>query len=126
MDISKYELDQRAQYVAEAKEAAFLDAVFLIHYYNREIKRWWSHEPKPEDITPQEVFDIFDPDAYEDALKRSQKLLATNTLVGMAFFKYQSVSISYEEAIKKFCSENSGFGDKSYGLAAQAGIKAMR
>ena len=86
MEISKYALEERAKYLLEAKEAEFLDAVFLINFYNRDTKRW-GHGPKPEDITPQEVFSEFDGDTYKDSIRRSQKLLAENGLVGMAFFQ---------------------------------------
>lgn len=125
MEISKYDLEERERHVAEAKESEFLDAVFLIHFYNRDRKRW-GPAPKPEDITPQEVFGGFEADAYEDALKRSKKLLSENGLLGMAFFKYQSVTISYEDAIEQFRSDNPGFSNKSYGLAANAGVRDMR
>lgn len=125
MEISKYALEERAKYVSEAKEAAFLDAVFLINYYNRD-RKLWGPGPKPEDITPQEVFNEFDESVYKDALRKSQKLLSENGLVGMSFFKYQSVTISYEDAVKKFREENPGFSDKSYGLAINAGIRDMR
>lgn len=125
MGISKYYLEERARYVAEAREAAFLDAVFLINYYNHEMKRW-GPGPKPKDITPQEVFGEFDPNEYEHALTRSQELLAGNSLVGMAFFSYQSVTISYKDAVKKLRGENPGFSEKSYELAVTAGIRDMR
>ncbi|GAK53400.1 putative integron gene cassette protein [Candidatus Moduliflexus flocculans] len=125
MEISKYDIEERAKYVAEARDTAFLDAIFLINYYNRDRKRW-GFGPKPEDITPQEVFSEFDENAYEDALRKSQKLLAENGLVGMAFFEYQSVTISYEDAAKKLRKENPGFSDKSYELAIHAGIRDMR
>ena len=125
MEISKYDLEERARYVAEAKEAAFLDAVFLINYYNRDTKRW-GPRPKPDDITPREVFSEFDASTYEDALRRSQQLLAKNGFVGMAFFEFPSVTISYEDAVKKFREENPGFNDKSYGIAINAGIRDMR
>ena len=125
MEIAKYDLEERAKYISEAKEATFLDAVFLINYYNRDTKRW-GPGPKPEDITPQEVFSEFDEGAYKDAVRKSQKLFAGNGLVGMAFFKYQSVTISYEDAVENFRDENPGFSDKSYGLAINAGIRDMR
>ena len=125
MEISIYDLEERAKCVSEAKEAEFLDAVFLINYYNRDTKRW-GPEPKPKDITPQEVFGEFNEEAYKDALRRSQKLFSENAPVGMAFFKYPSVTISYEAAVKKFCKENPGFNDKCYSLAINAGIRDMR
>ena len=125
MTVSEDHLEERARYVVEAKESGFLDAVFLIHYYNHDRKRW-GPPPKPEDIRPQEVFETFDIRAYEDALKRSRKLLAENSSVGMAFFEYPPAKVSYEEAVRKFRANNPGFCDKTYETAINAGIRDMR
>lgn len=125
MEISKYDLEQREKYIAEAKAAPFLDAVFLIIYFNREFRRW-GPGPKPEAITPQEVFADFDVSEYDDAARRSWDLLTGSSVVGMAFFKYPSVALSYEDALKKFYNDNPGFGGRSYALAIHVGTQAMR
>lgn len=125
MEIPKHRLEVRAEYISEAKNVALLDAAFLINYYNRDVKRW-GPGPMPEDIAPQEVFGELDENAYKDALKKSQKLMAESGLVGMAFFKYQAVTISYEDAVNKLRDENPGFSEKNYGLAIHCGIRDMR
>ena len=72
---------------------------------------WVAKAPRPPvkktrtalaQITSSEVFTDFDEEAYDDALRRARDLLAGNGLVGMAFHKYQSVNISYEDALQKF------------------------
>ncbi len=96
-----------------------------MNFYNRDAKLW-GPEPKPEDINPQEIFGEYNGNAYKDAVNKSQKLLTESSLVGMAFFEYSSVTISYEDAVEKFREHNPGFNDKSYGLAISSGIRNMR
>ena len=125
METSKYDLQEREKYISEAKEATFLDAVFLINYYNCHV-RIWVRAPKPEEINPKEVFGDFNVNSYNDALKRSKKLFAERGEVGEAFFKYPSAVISYEDSVKKLRKENSGFSEKIYGLTISSGIRDMR
>ncbi len=125
MEISSHSLRERADYIAKAKQAAFLDAVFLMYYYNCDRRRLAGH-PKPAEITPGEVFDDYNVAMYEEALIRSRNLLSGSNTVGMAFFQYPSVSISYEEAVEKLRADNPGFSAKSYNITIDTGLRAMR
>ena len=125
MEKSEYYLQERARYISEAQGAAFLDAVFLINYYNCNVRIWIS-APKPEEITPKEVFGDFNVNSYNDALKRSKKLFAECGAVGEAFFKYPSAAISYEDSVKRLRKENPGFSERIYGLTISSGIRDMR
>lgn len=125
MSISRSDAKERNKYVLEARASGFLDAVFLIHYYNSDFKRW-GPPPKPADITPQEVFGVFDEKQYDEAMKRARKLLSDASDVGAAFFEYQGVNRTYAEALALFRQNNPGFSERSYSLAASVGIRDMR
>jgi hypothetical protein len=118
-------LEERQRYVQRAKAAAFLDAVFLIIFYNRDAKRW-GPPPKPADIESHEVFEEVQDEQYQDALKRSQRLLSGGTDVGAAYFRYPHATLTYEEQLAQFEASNPGFSKECYSLAAQSGIRDMR
>jgi hypothetical protein len=122
---TRYVLEERARYVQRAKAAEFLDAVFLLNFYNRDVKRW-GPPPKPKDIEPCEVFGQVNEEQYRSALKRAQDLLAQASNVGAAFFKYADAARSYEEELNQFKASNPGFSEESYSLAASCGIRDMR
>jgi hypothetical protein len=79
VSIPENALISRRRYLQDAKGSSFLDAVFLIHFYNRCSN--WGGCP---DIAPSEVLDTFDPAEYQLALARVYRLLANNLDVGMA------------------------------------------
>ena len=118
-------LEERQRYVQKAKAASFLDAVFLIVFYNRDVKRW-GPPPKPDDIEPTEVFEEMQDNRYQDALTRSHRLLSASTEVGAAFFRYQHAKLTYEEQLTRFKASNPGFSEECYSLAASSGIRDMR
>ena len=116
---------ERAALVEEARGAAFLDAVFLIHHANTQARRWWS-DPKPPEITPEEVFGSFDRRDYEEALEKVRKLRADASYTGMAYHDYTQVKHGFGQARKLLRRENPGFAERSYELATGAAITDMR
>ena len=114
-------MEKRSEYLEKARKADFLDAVFYITYYNRYIKPI----KKPIDIEPQEIFDDVNEDEYQVAFQRSEKLLDASAYVGMAFHKY-SGSEPYEDAFKRMKTENPGFDERCYDIAASQSILSMR
>jgi hypothetical protein len=116
---------ERAALVAEARRAAFSDAVFLIHHYNTRARRW-APDPKPPEITPEEVFGPFDREGWAGALTKARKLSDAAAYVGMAYFGYEHVKHTYAQARKLLREENPGFSERSYELATGAAITDMR
>jgi hypothetical protein len=86
----------RGRYLKDAKESSFLDAVFLIHFYNRYAK-WGGCA----DIAPAEVFGAINPAEYQVALARVSRLLTHNLDVGMARHRYPGAR-PYEEEFALF------------------------
>lgn len=124
-EITERDLRIRAEYIAKAESAeSFKDAVFFIHYYNREIKRW-GPRPKPNDISPSEVFESIDEEEYENTLKIVTDLLSRTAYVGAAFHRYEGAS-SYEEALERMRTEYPGFSDEAYSKVSGKSATAMR
>jgi len=116
----------RASVIAEARSAAFLDAVFLICHFNRctNLMRTVNN------ITPLEVFDQYDRDramrdAYRAGAKMTEGLLFKTAKVGAAFFRYPG-SRPYEEELNAMKRKYPGFGESSYNTAVSRSIHAMR
>ena len=78
MSVPESALINRQRYLKDAKGSSFLDAVFLIHFYNRYAK--WGGA----DIAPSEVFDPVDSAEYQLAVARVSRLFTQNSAVGMA------------------------------------------
>jgi hypothetical protein len=116
---------EREQVVEEARRSAFLDAAFLMHHCNVEMRSWWP-DPKPPEIAPEEVFDAFDRVAYEEALGKVRKMRERATYVGMAYFNYESVTHTFTQARRLLREENPGFSERCYELATGSAITAMR
>lgn len=124
-ELSKYDIEEREKYVSKAKSAnSFLDAVFYIHYYNKDRKRW-GPKPKPDDIKPQEVFADYDELEYSKALSACIGLTSKTAYVGAAFFKYEN-SGTYEDAVQRMKNEYPGFSEDIYGAVCNSSITAMR
>lgn len=119
MSVPESALINRQRYLKDAKGSSFLDAVFLIHFYNRYAK--WGGA----DIAPSEVFDPVDSAEYQLAVARVSRLFTQNSAVGMAWFRYPG-SRPYEEEFEIFKALNPGFSESNYKLAANRGIQAMR
>ena len=116
---------ERAKVVEEARRAPFLDGVFLLHHCNTDSRRWWP-DPKPPEITPEEVFGTFDSRAYAEALERVRKMRSDASYTGMAYFRYEHVNHTYAQARKLLRTEHPGFSERSYELATGAAITDMR
>lgn len=116
---------ERERVVEEARRSSFLDAVFLIHHCNTDTRRWWP-EPKPPEITPDEVFGAFDPRAYQEALARARKMRSDASYTGMAYFRYERVTHTYAQARRLLRDQNPGFSERSYELATDTAILENR
>ncbi len=116
---------ERASFVEEARRAAFLDAVFLIHHANTYRQRWWPY-PRPPEITPEEIFGSFDRHEFEEALGKARKLSSDAAYTGMAYFRYEHVKHTYAQARRLLRAEHPGFSERSYELATSAAITDMR
>lgn len=124
MGASAYGVETRDRYIQEAKSAAFQDAVFLIAFYNKDVKRW-GPPPKLPDIEPEEVFVSFDQAEHKVCQGRASSLMASSGSVGASFFSYPH-SRAYEDELVFFKEKNPGFSERCYFLAASAGIRDMR
>jgi len=113
-------LIERRRYIKDAKGSSFLDAVFLIHFFNR-----YANWGGCLDITPDEVFGAFDPVEYQSALARVSLLITHSGEVGMARHGYPAAR-PYQDQYALFKKQNPGFCESSYKLAADRGILAMR
>ena len=119
-----YEKKQRNDFLDKAKSSDFLDAVFLVYYYNKNVNIWCAH-PKPPKIDISEVFDEHDPAIIQEAEEKCANLLR-NAYVGAAFFNYSDSHETYEEAVYRMKAQNPCFSHTSYSRAANHSIKAMR
>jgi hypothetical protein len=124
MEPSARDLEERGNYMKEARESALLDAAFFINYYN-EVVLFYRSQSDSLKIAPQEVFPQFDPEAFAMATEKSKNLLGKIAYVGAAFFNY-SGEPPYEDALQKMKLENPGFSERCYELAVSRSIVAMR
>ncbi len=105
-----WELEEKTRCLSEARTADMLDAAFLISLHNENR----ASGPEPLKIVPQEIFSDTPVDVIEDALMRVKKLLRESDSVAAAYYRAYGVTISYEDAKKKFREENPGFSDDTY------------
>ena len=119
-----YEKKQRNDFLDKAKSSDFLDAVFLVYYYNKNVNIWCAH-PIPPKIDISEVFDEHASAIIQEAEEKRANLLR-NAYVGAAFFNYSDSHETYEEAVYRMKAQNPCFSHTSYSRAANHSIKAMR
>jgi hypothetical protein len=119
-------LAEREGYVDEAKQAEYLDAVFLIRYYNAHRLRW-GPPPKPPEIDPVEVFGVrFDRAKFSDGVDRVDGLLRDATAVAMAEFGYPEATRTADEEMRLLKQRYSGFSDRAFEHALHSASVAMR
>lgn len=125
MSIQNHDLEERERFVRNAKAASFLDAAFLIFFYNNEKKRW-GRPPRPTNIEPDEVFSELNPQQYEEALKRVQKLWSHGGAVGAAYWKYPGAKHTYHDELLHFKTNNPDFCEESYSMVVNVALREMR
>lgn len=119
-------LAERQRYVDEAKQVGFLDAVFVLRYYNTYRLRW-GPPPKPPEIDPEEVFGArFDRAKFSDSVERVDGLLRGATAVAMAEFGYPEATRPAAEEWRLLVERHLGFSDDAYGRAVDSARMAMR
>lgn len=120
------DVDERAQWVSDAMEAEYLDAAFLIRYYNVDRRRW-GPEPKPPAIEPAEVFgQRFDREKFSQAVDQVDGLLKDATAVASAHFGYPGTVRSAEEELRLLRDGHPGFSERAYDSAVHSAMIAMR
>jgi hypothetical protein len=125
ISVEQHKLALREQWLEKAKcELSFLDAVYLIHYYNFEI-RTVGPRPWPTEISPQEAFLQFDESEYNNCLEKAKALLHKTSYVGASHWNYKD-ALPYEEAIIRMKREHPGFNDTSYTLTARKSASDMK
>lgn len=125
ISIEQHNLALRNQWLEKAKsESSFIDAVYLINYYNREI-RCGGPRPWPSEIIPQEVFIDFDEDEYRNCLKKADTLLTKTSYVGASHWDYKDAA-PYEDSISRMKQEHPGFNEISYKLTARTSASDMK
>ena len=125
MLIEKHHLETRDLWLTKAKgESSFIDAVFLINYYNRE-QRPCGPRPWPSDIAPSEVFVEYNNSEFKTCLERADALLTKSSYVGASHWGYENAA-PYEEAVSRMKLEHPGFSEYSYKLTAQNAASHMK
>lgn len=122
---SEYFDNQRTDWIKKAEdEAAFIDSVFMINYYNKVVN---SHNPryKTNDIEPKDVFDSYDEVEYDNCLLKSKLLLTSTSYVGAASWNYKNAD-TYENAYSKMKKSHPGFNENSYELTAKHSRSQMK
>jgi hypothetical protein len=121
MEISLNDLEERERHISEAKSLGFLDAAFLCYYYNHFRKRWGPGE-KPLDIRVSEIMPSVVSEVAASAMSKCEEMFSAANLPAMASLGYSEITISHEEALKRFKHFNPGFSEDSYALALHAAI----
>ena len=125
MTIEKYQLEKRDLWLAKAmNEPSFIDAVFLINYYNREV-RPSGPRPWPTDIIPSEVFGEFNDAEYKTYLEQAEALLTKTSYVGASHWNYKDAA-PYEDAISQMKLLHPGFNENSYNLTSRKSASDMK
>lgn len=121
MAITERDLAERQRVIDEARAASFLDAVFLIYFYNHDTLRW-GPPPKPPRIEPEDVFETYARDELQACLAQAHKMRSAAIRVAEAGFGYESAVRSAEDALKIFYEANPGFSARCYAKALSAGL----
>lgn len=116
---------RRDEAIQEARSSSLLDACATIYHYNVHI-RPGGPLPWPEVLSAEEALGTHDESAYKIAMGQASKLYDDSLDVGLAFFKYPSATLSYEEAEDLFKRNNPGFSETHYGRAIGNAIRGLR
>jgi len=119
-EVPMHLVEEREKCLTLARKSEFLDAVFIITYFN--YKKSWQGVR----IDPAEVLGARNQDELKDATIRATKLLTQNAYVGAAFFKYKDCHETFEESVRRLKDLNPGFSEESYRTAIGNSIFAMR
>ncbi|OZG71075.1 hypothetical protein BTA51_22090 [Hahella sp. CCB-MM4] len=125
-ELSQRDIDNRIKYLEEAKSLDFLNAVFCIHFYNTDVKRW-GPRPKPENISPDEVFDSFTQEEFEQAIEKCKKLINHGRKLGdLAFDRTEAGEQKFQKENAIYDQVNGCFNEKNLGRAFNSGMRDMR
>lgn len=124
-ELSHYDIETRNKYLDEAKSLDFLNAVFCIYFYNKDVKMW-GPRPKPEDIYPNEVFDNYDQKAFDQAIERSANLIKDGQKLGDLALDRSLDEHTYQQAQELYHQNNLGFSKKNLSRALMSGMRDMR
>ena len=105
----------REKTIAEANALLLADAVYKIVFYNSQ----HSNRSSECQIDPFQVFDSASPEAIEDWIERTKRLLASNYTVGDAIVDKSDRANSLEA---QYIASNPGFSAKTYEHAVWVGI----
>ena len=124
-ELSNYDIDIRNKFLDEAKSVDFLNAVFCIYFYNSDTKRW-GPPPKPEDISPVEVFGSYDQKEYDQAIDRCKKLINDGRKLGDLALDRALEDSEYQKAQEVYHQNNLGFSKQNLSRAFSSGMRDMR
>jgi hypothetical protein len=112
--------ESRAPCIAEAQAAAYNDAVYLIHYFNSDARRW-GPPPNAAPIAPEDVFADHDAARYAAALARVKAMIecALMSFDNERWPSMQDVVASLQQAFP-------GFDARTYGRVAASAMRDMR
>ncbi|QKE63333.1 hypothetical protein HNE05_08135 [Aquipseudomonas campi] len=124
-EISQYDIETRNKYLSEAKSVDFLNATFCIYFYNRDVKRW-GPRPKPEDISPSEVFKSYDQREFDQAIERCTKLIKDSLILGNLALNKSISKHTYQKSQESYLKNNSDFSKENLSRALSSGMRDMR
>lgn len=124
-ELSQYDIDSRNKYLEEAKSLDFLNAVFCIYFYNKDVKRW-GPKPKPEDISPNEVFENYNQTEFDQAIEKCVKLIRDGRKLGDLALDKGLDEQKYQQENESYKRNNVGFNQKNLGRAFNSGMRDMR
>lgn len=113
-------LESRAPCIVEAKRAAFPDAVFLIHHFNSDGRRW-GPPPHAEPIAPEEVLADRDTERFELALFRVRAM--ESRAWGLCGNDPRPSMVELVGALRREFPE---FDTRTYGRVAASAMRDMR
>lgn len=112
----------REKYIEKAKQSSFLDAVFLIVYYNLYLNLRGKKNPV---IEPQAVFGRYSEHEYKIALDKAKRLLNQSGAMGKSCYKVPGAE-PYQEAFTRMKTEHTGFSEENYKLVVDKGLYELK
>lgn len=124
--LSQNYIDDRNKYLKEAQSLDFLNAVFCIYFYNSDVKRW-GPPPKPDDISPNEVFQSFAQEDFDAAIEKSKKLIREGLHLGnLAYDRSEEGILRFQKEKEIYKKNNFYFNQKNLDRAFSSGMRDMR